>query len=85
MSALQISRCFKNLSVFVLTKGFPFLNSVCFICLFVRGLFTKRMKDTGELEGQREPGWKLFGKVPLKDGLPKDPRRIQKVRSHTLI
>ncbi|XP_057191462.1 TBC1 domain family member 14 [Triplophysa rosa] len=45
---------------------------------FHRSLFTKRMKDTGALEGQREPGWKLFGKVPLKEGPPKDPRRIQK-------
>lgn len=45
---------------------------------FHRSLFTKRMKDTGALEGQRDPGWKLFGKAPLKDGPHKDPRRIQK-------
>lgn len=56
-----------------------------FYLYIVRSLFTKRMKDTGALEGQREPGWKLFGKVPLKEGPPKDPRRIQKVRSHVLI
>lgn len=45
---------------------------------FNRGLFAKRMKDTGALEGQREPGWKLFGKVPHKDLPTKDSRKLQK-------
>lgn len=36
---------------------------------FDRSLFAKKMKDTAALEGQREPGWRLFGK---------DPRGIQK-------
>lgn len=41
------------------------------------------MKDTGALEEQREPGWKLFGKVPHKELSTKDSRKIQKVCSHT--
>ncbi|XP_067258279.1 TBC1 domain family member 14 isoform X2 [Chanodichthys erythropterus] len=40
--------------------------------------FHRRMKDTGALEGQREPGWKLFGKVPHKELSTKDSRKIQK-------
>ncbi|KAF4110977.1 TBC1 domain family member 14 isoform X1 [Onychostoma macrolepis] len=45
---------------------------------FHRSLFAKRMKDTGALEEQREPGWKLFGKVPHKELSTKDSRKIQK-------
>ncbi|XP_043099855.1 TBC1 domain family member 14 isoform X1 [Puntigrus tetrazona] len=41
---------------------------------FHRSLFAKRIKDTGALEEQREPGWKS-GKVPLS---AKDSRKIQK-------
>lgn len=37
------------------------------------------MKDTGALEGQQEPGWKLFGRVPHKELSTKD-RKIPKVR-----
>ncbi|MBN3277125.1 TBC14 protein, partial [Polyodon spathula] len=44
---------------------------------FTRSLFAKKCKDTRPLE-QNEPGWKLFGKVPLRDGLNKDPKKIQK-------
>ncbi|KAK1175250.1 TBC1 domain family member 14-like isoform X1 [Acipenser oxyrinchus oxyrinchus] len=44
---------------------------------FTRSLFAKKSKDTRPLE-QSEPGWKLFGKVPLRDGLNKDPKKIQK-------
>ncbi|XP_050970830.1 TBC1 domain family member 14 isoform X1 [Labeo rohita] len=45
---------------------------------FHKSLFAKRMKDTGALEEQREPGWKLFGKVPHKELSTKDSRKIQK-------
>uniref|UniRef100_A0A671Q440 TBC1 domain family member 14-like n=1 Tax=Sinocyclocheilus anshuiensis TaxID=1608454 RepID=A0A671Q440_9TELE len=45
---------------------------------FHRSLFAKRMKDTGAQEEQREPGWKLFGKVPHKELSIKDSRKIQK-------
>ncbi|KAK9971834.1 hypothetical protein ABG768_025181 [Culter alburnus] len=45
---------------------------------FHRSLFARRMKDTGALEGQREPGWKLFGRVPHKELSTKDSRKIQK-------
>ncbi|XP_056125865.1 TBC1 domain family member 14 isoform X1 [Rhinichthys klamathensis goyatoka] len=45
---------------------------------FHRSLFAKRMKDTGALEGQREPGWKLFGKVPHKEFSTNDSRKIPK-------
>ncbi|XP_030635567.1 TBC1 domain family member 14 [Chanos chanos] len=45
---------------------------------FNRSLFAKKVKDSRALEGQREPGWKLFGKVPLKESSIKDPKKIQK-------
>uniref|UniRef100_A0A671Q4H7 TBC1 domain family member 14-like n=1 Tax=Sinocyclocheilus anshuiensis TaxID=1608454 RepID=A0A671Q4H7_9TELE len=62
-----ISRCSS-----LLTRSFYFFS------LFVRSLFAKRMKDTGAQEEQREPGWKLFGKVPHKELSIKDSRKIQK-------
>ncbi|XP_051536074.1 TBC1 domain family member 14-like isoform X1 [Myxocyprinus asiaticus] len=43
---------------------------------FYRSL--RRKNDTGAPEGQREPGWKLFGKVPPKEVSTKNPRKIQK-------
>uniref|UniRef100_A0A672KLV2 TBC1 domain family member 14 n=1 Tax=Sinocyclocheilus grahami TaxID=75366 RepID=A0A672KLV2_SINGR len=43
-----------------------------------RSVFAKRMKEAGVLEEQREPGWKLFGKVPHKELSTKDSRKIQK-------
>ncbi|KAF7216249.1 transcript variant X2 [Nothobranchius furzeri] len=46
--------------------------------LFNRSLFARRVKDSQPAD-PRDPGWKLFGKVPLREGLVKDPRRIQKV------
>lgn len=45
--------------------------------LFNRSLFARRVKDTRPAE-QRDPGWKLFGKVPLREGPIKDPKKIQK-------
>ncbi|XP_026071313.1 TBC1 domain family member 14-like isoform X1 [Carassius auratus] len=45
---------------------------------FHKSLFTKTMKETSALEEQREPGWKLFGKVPHKELSSKDSRKIQK-------
>ncbi|XP_072553612.1 TBC1 domain family member 14 isoform X3 [Paramormyrops kingsleyae] len=45
---------------------------------FSRSLFARKGKEPRPLS-QREPGWKLFGKVPLREGSAKDPRRIQKV------
>ncbi|XP_072314988.1 TBC1 domain family member 14 isoform X1 [Eucyclogobius newberryi] len=42
-----------------------------------RSLFARRVKDTRPVE-QRDPGWKLFGKVPLREGPIKDPKKIQK-------
>ncbi|MBN3300671.1 TBC14 protein, partial [Amia calva] len=44
---------------------------------FNRSLFAKKVKDTRPLE-QSEPGWKLFGKVPLREGSLKDPKKVQK-------
>ncbi|XP_052007969.1 TBC1 domain family member 14 isoform X1 [Xyrauchen texanus] len=40
--------------------------------------FHRRKKDTDAPDSQREPGWKLFGKVPLKESSTKDHRKIQK-------
>ncbi|XP_064420143.1 TBC1 domain family member 14 isoform X1 [Latimeria chalumnae] len=48
-----------------------------FASFFARNLFTRKVKDQSALE-QSEPGWRLFGKVPLREGLHKDPKRIQK-------
>ncbi|KAK5848637.1 hypothetical protein PBY51_006234 [Eleginops maclovinus] len=45
--------------------------------LFNRSLFARRVKDSRPVE-QKDPGWKLFGKVPLREGPIKDPKRIQK-------
>ncbi|XP_047439580.1 TBC1 domain family member 14 isoform X2 [Mugil cephalus] len=45
--------------------------------LFTRSLFARRVKDTRPVD-QRDPGWKLFGKVPLREGPIKDPKKIQK-------
>eukprot|EP00064_Thunnus_orientalis_P016030 superscaffoldBa00003090_g16093 len=42
-----------------------------------RSLFTRKVKD-GRPAEQRDPGWKLFGKVPLREGPIRDPKRIQK-------
>ncbi|XP_075943198.1 TBC1 domain family member 14 isoform X3 [Anarhichas minor] len=42
-----------------------------------RSLFARRVKDSRPAE-QRDPGWKLFGKIPPRDGPAKDPQRIQK-------
>uniref|UniRef100_A0A673BKT3 Rab-GAP TBC domain-containing protein n=1 Tax=Sphaeramia orbicularis TaxID=375764 RepID=A0A673BKT3_9TELE len=43
----------------------------------LRSLFARRVKDNRSVE-QRDPGWKLFGKVPPREGPVKDPKRIQK-------
>ncbi|KAM9718364.1 TBC1 domain family member 14 isoform 1-T1 [Menidia menidia] len=45
--------------------------------LFTRSLFARRVKDSRPVE-QRDPGWKLFGKVPPREGSIKDPKKIQK-------
>ncbi|XP_030047023.1 TBC1 domain family member 14 isoform X1 [Microcaecilia unicolor] len=41
-----------------------------------RNLFTKKKSCT--IEKPNELGWKLFGKVPLRETFPKDPKIIQK-------
>ncbi|KAL7869855.1 hypothetical protein AOLI_G00138430 [Acnodon oligacanthus] len=40
--------------------------------IFGRGLFSRKQK-----EAQSAPGWKLFGKVPLRESPPKDSKTIQ--------
>ncbi|XP_036407833.1 TBC1 domain family member 14 isoform X2 [Megalops cyprinoides] len=47
------------------------------ILLIDRSLFARKVKDQRPLE-QREPGWKLFGKVPLREGSTKEPKKTQK-------
>uniref|UniRef100_A0A8C5EDN1 Rab-GAP TBC domain-containing protein n=1 Tax=Gouania willdenowi TaxID=441366 RepID=A0A8C5EDN1_GOUWI len=42
-----------------------------------RSLFARRVKDSHPKE-QKDPGWKLFGKVPPREGHIKDPKKIQK-------
>uniref|UniRef100_A0A7N8XLT9 TBC1 domain family, member 14 n=1 Tax=Mastacembelus armatus TaxID=205130 RepID=A0A7N8XLT9_9TELE len=43
----------------------------------LRSLFSRRVKDSRPVE-QRDPGWKLFGKIQPREGSIKDPKRIQK-------
>ncbi|XP_018529798.1 TBC1 domain family member 14 isoform X2 [Lates calcarifer] len=45
--------------------------------LFNKSLFARKVKDSRPAE-QRDPGWKLFGKVPPREGPIKDPKKIQK-------
>ncbi|XP_077961844.1 TBC1 domain family member 14 isoform X1 [Gasterosteus aculeatus] len=45
--------------------------------LFNRSLFARRVRDSHPAE-HRDPGWKLFGKIPPRDGPIKDPKSIQK-------
>ncbi|XP_026133030.1 TBC1 domain family member 12 isoform X3 [Carassius auratus] len=40
--------------------------------IFSRSLFSRKQR-----EAQSAPGWKLFGKVPLREGPPKDSKTIQ--------
>ncbi|XP_053885180.1 TBC1 domain family member 14 isoform X1 [Malaclemys terrapin pileata] len=47
-----------------------------FTSFFARNLFTR--KQNTRLEKQNDLGWKLFGKVPLRESSQKDPKRIQK-------
>uniref|UniRef100_H2M4S7 TBC1 domain family member 14 n=1 Tax=Oryzias latipes TaxID=8090 RepID=H2M4S7_ORYLA len=42
-----------------------------------QSVFTKKVKDSQSVE-PKDPGWKLFGKVPLRDVPIKDPKKIQK-------
>ncbi|XP_054914495.1 TBC1 domain family member 14 isoform X2 [Poeciliopsis prolifica] len=42
-----------------------------------RNLFAKKVKD-GHPPEQKDPGWKLFGKIPPREGPVKDPKKIQK-------
>ncbi|NXY43975.1 TBC14 protein, partial [Ceuthmochares aereus] len=48
----------------------PFTN------FFARNLFTR--KQSTRFEKQNDVGWKLFGKVPLRENSQKDPKKIQK-------
>ncbi|KAM7113078.1 TBC1 domain family member 14 isoform 2-T2 [Ciconia maguari] len=48
----------------------PFTN------FFARNLFTR--KQSARFEKQNDVGWKLFGKVPLRENSQKDPKKIQK-------
>lgn len=49
----------------------------------LRSLFARRGKHSEPVE-QRDPGWKLFGKVPPREGPTKDPRKIQKVETRRI-
>lgn len=48
-----------------------------------RSLFARKVKHSEPAE-QRDPGWKLFGKVPPREGPTKDPRKIQKVETRRI-
>lgn len=47
--------------------------------VFGRNLFSRKQR-----EAQSAPGWKLFGKVPLRESPPKDSKIIQQVCSHLI-
>lgn len=42
-----------------------------------RSLFSWKPKESRATASQSAPGWKLFGKIPLRDNPPKDSRTIQ--------
>uniref|UniRef100_A0A4W5MYX2 TBC1 domain family member 14 n=2 Tax=Hucho hucho TaxID=62062 RepID=A0A4W5MYX2_9TELE len=44
---------------------------------FFNSLFAKKVMDSVPVE-QKDPGWKLFGRVPHRDGSVKDPHKIHK-------
>ncbi|XP_030347473.1 TBC1 domain family member 14 isoform X2 [Strigops habroptila] len=48
----------------------PFTN------FFARNLFTR--KQSARFEKPNDVGWKLFGKVPLRENSQKDPKKMQK-------
>ncbi|NWX96405.1 TBC14 protein, partial [Nothoprocta ornata] len=48
----------------------PFTN------FFARNLFTR--KPNARLEKPSDVGWKLFGKVPVRENSQKDPKKVQK-------
>ncbi|XP_069488101.1 TBC1 domain family member 14 isoform X2 [Ambystoma mexicanum] len=45
-----------------------------FTSFFARNVFARKKNSTIE---KHELGWKLFGKVPLREGTQKDPKKIQ--------
>ncbi|XP_021250474.1 TBC1 domain family member 14 isoform X3 [Numida meleagris] len=47
-----------------------------FTSFLARNLFTR--KQNARFEKQNDVGWKLFGKVPLRENSQKDPKKIQK-------
>uniref|UniRef100_A0A8C2EEM8 TBC1 domain family, member 12b n=1 Tax=Cyprinus carpio TaxID=7962 RepID=A0A8C2EEM8_CYPCA len=51
-----------------------FLQEYFMLCddVFARNLFSRKQR-----EAQSAPGWKLFGKVPLRESPPKDSKTIQ--------
>lgn len=52
-----------------------------FLSVFLqRSLFSWKPKESRTAASQSAPGWKLFGKIPLRDNPPKDSRTIQQVR-----
>lgn len=71
----------KWIKIFVLTisKNKTFL----FFFFFSRNFFTKRTKELKPAV-QSAPGWKLFGKVPPRENLPKDSKIIQQVSGHCM-
>ncbi|KAM6909497.1 TBC1 domain family member 14-like [Xenentodon cancila] len=44
---------------------------------FNRSLFARKVNDSRPVE-PRDPGWKLFGKIPPREGSSKDPKQTQK-------
>lgn len=45
-----------------------------------RSLFSWKPKESRTVASQSAPGWKLFGKIQLRDNPLKDSRTIQQVR-----
>lgn len=52
------------------------LTDAFLACVFARGLFSRKQKESASA-----PGWKLFGKVPPRESPPKDFKTIQQVNS----
>lgn len=60
--------------LFIVINQTFFLIKLFFFC---RNLFTR--KQSARLEKQNDVGWKLFGKVPIRETSQKDSKKMQKV------
>lgn len=69
---LFMSACLGRRSVSITPR-----NGLALFFSFYRNLLAR--KQNARLDRQRDLGWKLFGKVPLREAAQKDSKKTQKV------